>query len=103
MNHNIKFQKVLLMDFPWVQDKQLSLTKFLGTESPQDRCYCTRIPMMSYALLCVEFAKKLMTVICRRLPLRLLILAVSLSCSSSASSAKCYLAKLDVSYLSLLT
>ena len=54
MNHNIKFQKVLLMDFPWVQDKQLSLTKFLGTESPQDRCYCTRIPMMSYALLCVE-------------------------------------------------
>ena len=59
MNHNIKFQKVLLMDFPWVQDKQLSLTKFLGTESPQDRCYCTRIPMMSYALLCVEFAKKL--------------------------------------------
>ena len=54
MNHNIEFQKVLLMDFPLVQDKQLSLTKFLGTESPQDRCYCTRIPMMSYALLCVE-------------------------------------------------
>ena len=42
MNHNIKFQKVLLMDFPWVQDKQLSLTKFLGTESPQDRRYCKK-------------------------------------------------------------
>ena len=40
MNHNIEFQKVLLMDFPWVQDKQLSLTKFLGTESPQAGYYC---------------------------------------------------------------
>ena len=33
--------------------------------------------------------------------MRLLILAVSLCCSSSASCAKCYLAKLNVSYVSL--